>query len=253
MRFLGIGDTCDLGALYLRLVEDGHEVRIFISEKECHGTLADMAQRTNDWRGELPWIREAGEEGIILFENVAEDRGALQDALRRDGFNVIGGSAYGDRLENDRAYAQQILAALGLPVGRVWEFADPLTADAFLASRPGRYVLKFNGSGFASADNYVGRLSDGADVRAVIAARFRQFEGKPASFILMEHVDGVEMGVGAYFNGHKFIRPACPKRFELLTPRFVVLCSLAHSGSDGAGSGWTSSRTRALIGVRRAA
>jgi phosphoribosylamine--glycine ligase len=49
---------------------------------------------------------------------------AMQDALRRDGSNVIGGSAYGDRLENDRAYAQGILAELGLPVCRVWEFAD---------------------------------------------------------------------------------------------------------------------------------
>jgi phosphoribosylamine--glycine ligase len=209
MRFLGIVDTCDLGALYLRLIADGHEVRVFISDKQCHGILAGMVERTDNWHDELSWIREAGQEGIILFENVAEDRGALQDTLRHDGFNVIGGSAYGDRLENDRGYAQRILDELGLPICRVWEFGDPLAADAFLTSRPGRYALKFNGPGFASADNYVGRLSDGADVRAVIAARFRQFEGKPASFILMEHVDGVEMGVGAYFDGHEFIRPAC--------------------------------------------
>ena len=35
--FLEIGDTCDLGALYLRLIAEVHEVRIFIAEKECHG------------------------------------------------------------------------------------------------------------------------------------------------------------------------------------------------------------------------
>jgi hypothetical protein len=35
--FLEIGDTCDLSALYLRLIAEDHEVRIFIAEKECHG------------------------------------------------------------------------------------------------------------------------------------------------------------------------------------------------------------------------
>ena len=113
MRFLGIGDYCDLGALYLRLIEEGHEVRISISNPLCSGTLAGLVERTPDWRDELAWIRAAGRDGIILFENVAKDRGALQDELRGKGFNVIGGSAYGDRLENDRAYAQRVLAAAG--------------------------------------------------------------------------------------------------------------------------------------------
>jgi hypothetical protein len=30
MRFLGIGDCCDLGAVYLHLIEEGHEVKVFI-------------------------------------------------------------------------------------------------------------------------------------------------------------------------------------------------------------------------------
>jgi phosphoribosylamine--glycine ligase len=70
-------------------------------------------------------------------------------------------------------------------------------------------VLKFNGPDFSSNDNYVGRLADGADVRAVLRTKVSQEHNGKASFILMDHVDGVEMGVGAYFNGQKFMGEAC--------------------------------------------
>jgi phosphoribosylamine--glycine ligase len=209
MRFLGVTETCDLGALYLRLAGDGHEVRISISEELARGTLAGMVERSEDWRAELDWIRAVGDDGIILFEAVSEGLGAVQDALRRDGFQVIGGSAFGDRLENDRAYALTLLGELGLQLAGVREFGDARSADAFLGGSPGRYVLKFSGPDFASSDNYVGQLADGSDVRAMLAARLRGRGEAPARFILMDHLDGIEMGVGAYFDGSDFLAPAC--------------------------------------------
>ena len=212
MRFLGIGDTCDLNALYARLRDDGHEVRVSISEPLCHGVLSGIIERVDDWRAELGWVRDAGRDGIILFENVAHERGALQDELRRDGLNVVGGSAFGDRLEKDRAFAQGVLRDLGgFQVAGVWEFEAAEPALAHLAERPGRYVLKFSGEGFGAADNYVGRLPDGRDVAAIVQAklRMREAEGKRTRFILQERIEGVEMGVGAYFDGERFLRPAC--------------------------------------------
>jgi phosphoribosylamine--glycine ligase len=207
MRFLGIGDYCDLGALYLRLIEEGHQVKVSISNPLCKGTLAGFVEQTADWRDELDWIRAAGPSGIILFENVADNRGALQDALRKNGFAVIGGSAYGDRLENDRAYAQRVLSDAGLSIARIWEFADRTDALTFMDKHPGRYVLKFNGPE-AAIDNYVGRLDDGRDVRAFLR-NLAHPESLEASLVLMEYVEGVEMGVGAYFDGEKFLAPAC--------------------------------------------
>ena len=207
MRFLGIGDYCDLGALYLRLIEEGHEVKVSIGNPLARGTLAGMLEQTADWRRELDWIGAAGQDGIVLFEDVAKNRGELQHELRREGFNVIGGSAYGDRLENDRAYAQRVLGDAGLSIARTWEFAERTAALDFLAAHPGRYVLKFNGPD-AGVDNYVGRLADGRDVRAILG-KLTHAEALQASLVLMEYVEGVEMGVGAYFDGSKFLMPAC--------------------------------------------
>ncbi|MBC7794102.1 MAG: phosphoribosylamine--glycine ligase [Clostridia bacterium] len=205
MRFLGVSETCDLGSLYLRLIEDGHDVHVAIADKAALGTMSGMVPRVDDWRAELPWIREAGREGVILFESVSEGLGSLQDALRQDGYQVIGGSAYGDRLENDRAYGQDLLASLGFPAGHVWEFDDHAKADAFIAQHPKRYVLKLSGAAHTANDTYVGQSHDGRDVRAMLRAR--RYRG--AKFILMERIEGVEMGIGAYFDGDRFITPAC--------------------------------------------
>lgn len=208
VRFLGIGETCDLGDLYVGLTREGHEVRVHASEPLAQGTLAGMAIKVADWRAELDWIRAAPDLGVILFESVSNGFGALQDQLRAQGFNVIGGSAYGDRLENDRAYAQGVLAELGFPGGHVWQFDRPAEAQAFVDEHPARYVVKFSGPDFASSDNYIGQWADGGDVSALLRARIGKSD-KPQSLILMAFIEGVEMGVGAYFNGERFIRPAC--------------------------------------------
>jgi phosphoribosylamine---glycine ligase len=204
LRFLGVGETCDLGSLYLALQREGHEVRIAVSEPLASGTLAGLVERVEDWQAALSWLKEGPDLGIVLFESVSEGFGAMQDALRRDGHHVVGGSAFGDRLENDRAFAQGLLAELGFPRGHVWRFEDAGAADRFIAENPGRYVLKFSGPGFSSHDNYLGQLADGADVRAMLAG------AEPgAAFILMRFIEGVEIGVGAYFDGTRFLEPAC--------------------------------------------
>jgi phosphoribosylamine--glycine ligase len=202
MRFLGIGDSCDLSALYLRLLAEGHEVKVYIAEPLCRSTLAGLVTQTADWQSELDWIRSAGSHGIILFENTGKSRGELQDQLRRDGYCVIGGSGYGDRLETDRAFAQDVLQKIGLSTCPVHPFSDRTAALDFLTEHPGRYVLKSDGG----LQTFVGQLSDGQDVRAFLAsAPLRGVE----KFILMRYVDGIEMGVGAYFDGEKFLKPSC--------------------------------------------
>jgi phosphoribosylamine--glycine ligase len=204
MRFLGVGDWNDLGSIYLDLLEAGHEVRVYASEPEAADILAGMVPRVEDWRACLEWIRAAGSEGIVLFETAT--RGAIQDDLRRAGFSVVGGSALGDRLERERGFGQEILRRCGLPTIPSWSFRDAGETAAFVRNRPGRYVLKYDGGEGLLSKSFPGRADDGADVLALLDARGPAGE---ARHLLMSHVDGVEMGVGAYFNGERFLSPAC--------------------------------------------
>jgi phosphoribosylamine--glycine ligase len=201
VRVLGITETCDLGSLYLRLMAEGHEVRVTVSEPLAAGTMAGLVPRAEDWRRELAWVRDAGSDGLILFEAVGF--GELQDQLRREGHNVVGGSAFGDRLENDRAYAQRLLASVGLPTALTAEFDNAADALADLRSRPRRTVFKLSAS---AGETFVGLAPDGSDIAAILEAR-------PANaterFVLMDFVDGIETGVGAYFDGQRFLLPAC--------------------------------------------
>lgn len=112
MRILGIGASCDLGDLYLRLQGEGHTVRVWSAEHAESRVMEGMLDHVDSWRAQLGWVRDAGNDGVIVFETA--EHGAEQDALRREGFAVIGGSALGDRPENERAFGQAMLASCGL-------------------------------------------------------------------------------------------------------------------------------------------
>jgi len=202
VRFLGIGDGNDLGDLYLRLAAAGHEVRVHIALPAAHDILAGLIERVDDWRSELPWIAAAGNDGVILFETATH--GLLQDQLRRDGHQVIGGSGFGDRLEQDRTFGQEVMRSCGMQTAPVHSFTDHGEAADFVRRHPGRYVYKPDGAGGVSSRTYIGSRADGSDILALLSVR-------PAAgaFVLMEHIVGVEVGVGAYFNGERFLTPAC--------------------------------------------
>ena len=206
MRFLGIGETCDLGDVYHRLRQSGHEVRVYIDEPRAHDIYAGLLHRIHDWRSELSWIRHAGKDGIILFESAI--RGELQDELRQAGYQVIGGSAYGDRLENEREFGQETLRDLGLGIVQSHRFTNFSSAIDFIRQSPGRYVFKLNDANSARTKNYIGEMDSGTDMMAFLHLQKSQWrENWLPDFVLMEYVEGIEVGVGAFFNGEEFLRP----------------------------------------------
>lgn len=208
MRFLGIGDYNSLGDMYWRLASAGHDVRVYVREPEAHEIYAGLVERTDSWERELDWIAAAGRDGIIIIETAS--LGDIADALRRRGFHVVGGSEWTDRIERDRSFGQQVMRDAGLQTAPTHAFRDYAAALAFLREHPARYVFKLSDSESASTRNYVGEMDDGSDIAALIERE--QAARAPTAaidFVLMEHIAGVEVGIGAYFNGDAFLEPAC--------------------------------------------
>ncbi|MCR0981961.1 hypothetical protein [Roseomonas populi] len=195
MRILAIGPRAYLGDVYLSLRREGHEVRVHAEDPPERRAFGGIIETVPDWRAELDWV---GRDGIIFFERIG--RGAVQEELRAQGYRVVGGSTFGDRLEAEREFGQTVLQEAGLAIAESHSFAHPSLALEWLARHPGRYVLKHDDT---ARTTFVGDHPEGADLAFMLR---RAGEGR---VLLMERLDGVEVGVGAYFDGTKFLRPAC--------------------------------------------
>ena len=195
MRILGIGGKVELGDLYVSLLREGHDVRVHAGDPSYAGCFEGVLEKVPDWESQLDWV---GRDGMVLFERVGV--GPQQDRLRSEGYRVVGGSALGDRLEYDRGFGQEILRAAGLNTAPGVNFATAAEAAAWLEAHPGRVVLKYHNNAKAT---FVGDHRAGRDVL------FQLRRGPPGAVLLMPRLEGVEIGVGAYFDGVRFLRPAC--------------------------------------------
>ncbi|CAN5121060.1 phosphoribosylamine--glycine ligase [soil metagenome] len=207
MRVLGIGHYNDLGSIYMRCAIEGHEVRVHVAEEASRDVLRGLVPQEDDLDAAIAWAR-ADDDHLILFED--SGWGELQDRLRAEGLHVLGSSALGDRLEEDRAYGQQVLRDAGLPTLPTHTFDAFDEAIAFVSHHPRRYVLKFHGSDLPSSANYVGMRDDASDVLAVLArerALYAADQEPEPEFSLMQHATGIEIGLGAFFDGSNFVGP----------------------------------------------
>ena len=195
MRFLGVGSVLELGSLYLRLIADGHEVKAQVTGAAWRAARSPGSCRMSTTGGasSIGCVRLVATE-IILFESVANGSGEQQEALRSDGFHVIGGSVWGDRLENDRAYAQRVLAAeLALSISAPLGYPPMRAAATRLhpAGPAAGCVLKFDGPDCRHRAERVGSAAPtvGASARscARLQARVGISRAQPVGFVLMAH------------------------------------------------------------------
>ena len=181
--------------------KEGHEVRYFIADKEERDIADGFVAKSKDWEKDADWA------DIIIFDDTL-GQGEKAKALREKGKKVIGGTPYTDRLEDDRSFGQEELKKAGVNIIPYREFDSFDDAIEHVVQNPGRYVIKPSGE----AQNvkrrlFVGEEDDGLDVVRMLEAYKKALSEEIRVFQLQRRVTGVEVAVGAFFNGKSFIYP----------------------------------------------
>ena len=185
------------------VVKEGHDVRFYIDNKEEREIADGFVPKTLDWRADVDWA------DVIVFDDVL-GHGTLAHELRQKGKRVVGGTPYGDRLEDDRAFGQQELKNAGVPIIPQENFTSFDEAIAYVAANPNRYVIKPSGE----AQNFkrllfVGEEEDGRDIIHMLEDYKRAWSSRIKHFQLQRRIMGVEVATGAFFNGKEFVYPVC--------------------------------------------
>jgi phosphoribosylamine--glycine ligase len=200
-KFLFVSLSGLIGDIAWQVLKEGHDVRYYI-EAEKERDIADgFVPKSKDWEKDAKW------SDIIVFDDTL-GQGAKAQALRASGKPVIGGTPYTDRLEDDRSFGQEQLKSAGVSIIPYEDFDSFDPAIDFVKKNPDRYVIKPSGE----AQNvkrrlFVGEEEDGEDVIRMLEAYKKAFSDEIKVFQLQRRINGVEVAVGAFFNGKKFVIP----------------------------------------------
>jgi len=200
-KFLFVSLESLSGDLAWQLKKEGHEVKSYIKAQTDADVYDGFFEKVSDWEQHIDWA------DIVVFDDV--EFGAIADNLRKKGKHVVGGSVYTDRLEMDREFGQAELKKYGVNVLPNWNFSNYDEAIEFIRRNPDRYVFKPSGNTPSGGKGllFIGYEEDGKDLLAILEQNKRVWQKMAPVFQLQKFISGVEIAVGAFFNGKDFIYP----------------------------------------------
>lgn len=201
-KFLFVSIAGLIGDVAWQVKKEGHRVKYYIEGKTERQITSGFVTKVSKWEKEVAWA------DVIVFDDVL-GQGRKAKELRKHGKLVVGGSPYTDKLEDDRAFGQEELKKHKVHIlpYKIFNFFDD--GIEYIRQNPGKYVIKPSGE----AQNikrllFVGQEEDGSDAIRILEAYRKTWSEEVKEFQLQKKVQsGVEIGVGAFFNGREFIYP----------------------------------------------
>lgn len=200
-KFLFVSLDGLIGDIAWQIVKEGHEVKYCIEHTEEREVADGFVPKVEKWEPEVEWA------DVIVFDDVL-GQGKKAKKLRDTGKLVVGGTPYTDMLEDDRTFGQTELRKYGVNIIPYQDFTSFDDAIAYVQENPGKYVLKPS----REAQNvksilFVGEEEDGKDMLQVLNDYKKAYAKKIQQFQMQKRITGVEVAVGAFFNGKEFALP----------------------------------------------
>ena len=200
-NFLFVSKDSLSGDLAVHLSKEGHNIKFYFEDKDSKDVYDGFVDKVDNWKKYQGWA------DVIIFDD--ENFGSYADRLRKKKKLVIGGSKYTDKLEISRDFGQKELKKNGIKIAPIWNFSKYDKAINFVRENPGKYVFKPSGNNQSGDKRLVliSQREDGSDLVEFLTQNKKVLEKKNKKFVLQKFIDGVEIAVGAFFNGDDFIYP----------------------------------------------
>lgn len=151
--------------------------------------------------------KESKDNLIIVVDD--NGQGDMLEYLRNDGWKIIGGNSFADKIEHERGAGTKLMGKLGLGLPEEHNFNNLNEGISFVESQDDDYraVFKPEGENFAgSSKTYTGKNRD--DLIGFMKWMINDSKEKHYSvekFLLQEFIDGIECDFAGYFNGEEFL------------------------------------------------
>lgn len=200
MKFLIVSGFTEGTSIASKLKSEGHDV--FYASQKNPKTLSGIVETTSIENG-----LKRGPDVVVFASN---GNGKLADKLKEDGWPVIGGGVWNDKLAYDAKFAMKAMESFGIKAPNTYTFSNVKDAIEFVASHKDSLVLNPYG-----CDTYV---SKGRDDMLAHMAYLKKHDRLEAPIHLQEFVFGSEVCTEVWYSKGK---PVAMPTSSLETSRFL--------------------------------
>ncbi len=198
------GFACAL-SWWLRLLDEGHEVRVWI-EPKTHKTVGDgMVDKAGTFDELMLWALDGARRMPTVMVFDSSGTGDLADTARKRGLYVMGGGGFMDKLEKDRSFGFDIAREAGAQLPPYVEFKSLDETIAHAQSGAIGSEVYWKTDRYLDADATHG-AEDGEEL-AEYLEEIRERHGAKMSNIVQEKIDGVAISTARWWDGRAWCTP----------------------------------------------